>query len=326
MKKFLLLQNNRRLSFADATSLYKYDWHVVEIVRNNNTSTRRRTHEEIKTYSKNISITKSVCLQNNYTAQHEIELELNIFTKNIILLLLGTKQQHSTMRSPFVGRRKQTTNFEAIPYYEVAVLGDSGVGKSTIIERLMTGKFTEEHNPTAAEVYMKTIHNNGKRLASLRLFDTAAAFEFPVMLRLTISKCEAFFVVYSVDSGKSLETAKRQLEQISNIKGKHFPCVLVGNKNDISSKDREVSFERGVQTAVQHGCSYIEMSAKDDVNVNEAFCTMVKKIEYTEKVKERLINEEAMQYRKRKRTSSMKSFFRNSFYQNNSDSDSDSSH
>ena len=166
-------------------------------------------------------------------------------------------------------------------YYDVAVLGDAACGKSSVIERLLSGTFAETYTPTTAEVYMATLHEDDRRVACLQLFDTAGGFEFPMMLRLTITKCQAFFVVYSVGSQKSLEVAKRKLEEIASIKGKHFPCVLVGNMSDSTARD--VSSDKGLQIAVQYGCAYIETSAKEDVNIEEAFYSLVRRIEFIER-------------------------------------------
>ena len=194
------------------------------------------------------------------------------------------------MRTPKLSRSPKAS---AIPYYDVAVLGDTACGKSSIIERLISGSFTQTYTPTAAENYMTTLHDGDIRKASLQLFDTAGGFEFPMMLRLTIAKCQAFIVVYSIGSQKSLEVAKRQIEEIATVKGQNFPCVLVGNKRDLElTNAREVSFEKGLQTAVQHGCSYIETSAKHNENALETFQTLVKKIEYTATVKRRIFAEQ----------------------------------
>lgn len=210
---------------------------------------------------------------------------------------------------------------DPVPHYDIAVLGDVRTGKSSIINKLITGNFTEEYTPTAADVYMTMLRDGDKRIASLQLFDTAGGFEFPVMLRLTIAKCQAFFVVYSVASCKSLEIAKKQLEEICEIKGKYFPCILVGNKKDVGQiSGRAVSYEKGVQTAVQHGCSYIEVCAKDGCNITNAFLTMVKKINYTETIQSRLYSEPEQE--SRKRTVSMRSLF-GQFMSNSSDSESE---
>ena len=56
---------------------------------------------------------------------------------------------------------------EIIPYYDVAVLGDTACGKSSIVERLISGSFTQTYTPTAAEVYIKTIEDDDDRYLSL---------------------------------------------------------------------------------------------------------------------------------------------------------------
>jgi len=219
-------------------------------------------------------------------------------------------------------------------YYDVAVLGDTACGKSSIIERLVSRTFTQTYTPTAAEVYMTTLHEDDKRVACLHLFDTAGGFEFPMMLRLTITKCQAFFVVYSVGSRKSLEVAKRKLEEITAVKGKHFPCVLVGNMTDDAA--REVTTDKGLQTAVQHGCAFIETSAKEDVNIEEAFYSLVRRIEFAERKEQihlkrnhRLTSSLTSVASKMKiRKSSVKKFIvnlSNSFSDSNSSSDSEDS-
>ena len=194
------------------------------------------------------------------------------------------------MRTPKLTRSSKAS---VIPYYEVAVLGDIACGKSSIIERFTSGSFEHTYAPTAAEVYTATLYDGDTRKANLQLFDTAGGFEFPVMLRLTITKCQAFIVVYSIDSQKSLQVAKRQIEEIATVKGQNFPCVLVGNKRDLElTGQREVSFEQGLQVAVQHGCSYIETSAKQNEHIIETFQTMVKKVEYTATIKRRIFAEQ----------------------------------
>ena len=229
------------------------------------------------------------------------------------------------MRNPPVSR---AIKGEVIPYYDVAVLGDKSCGKSSIVERLISGSFTQTYTPTAAENYMTTLHDVNRRVACLQIFDTAGRFEFPVMLRLTITKCQAFMIVYSVNSENSLEVAKQKIEEIKNIKGKSVPCVLVGNKKDLESQ-RQITFETGLQTAVQYGCAFIETSALEDQGAEDAFLSLVKKIEFTAKAKRQMFREQRSlssssesKEEKLKRKSSVKRFI---FNLSNSFSDRDSS-
>ena len=68
------------------------------------------------------------------------------------------------MRTPQNKRRpSKPCKNESLPSYDVAILGDHGVGKSSTIQRLLTGKYTTEHKPTAADVYSATIIENDKR-------------------------------------------------------------------------------------------------------------------------------------------------------------------
>ena len=73
------------------------------------------------------------------------------------------------MRNPTISK---AIKGEVIPYYDVAVLGDTACGKSSIVERLISGSFTQTYIPTAAENYMTTLHD-GNRSCLLYTSDAA---------------------------------------------------------------------------------------------------------------------------------------------------------
>ncbi|XP_066927818.1 ras-related protein Rap-2b-like [Clytia hemisphaerica] len=223
---------------------------------------------------------------------------------------------------------KRRSRGDVIPYYDVAVLGETACGKSSIIEQLVNGSFTQTYTPTAAEVHMKTIRVDGRAIACLQLFDTAGGFEFPMVLKLTIKRCQAFIVTYSVGSIRSLKIAKQQLNLINEIKGRLTPCLLVGNKRDLDyTQEREVSFDMGLQTAVAHECAFIECSSKINFYVEEVFISMVRKIEHVANVKHQIYLEDLAKRsdkkeRRRSSITSIRSFFvnlSNSFDKDNSD-------
>ena len=184
---------------------------------------------------------------------------------------------------------KPTHGLDKKSYFRVAIHGAGSVGKSCIIERLTKSTFTDKHIPTVSEVYETELRQKEKILGTLWLYDTAGSLDFPAMNRLTISKSDACILVYSVDSVKSLEIAGQKLQEIVDLQGKHFSCLLIGNKSDVTK--REVTFEGGLRCAVKYGASYIETSAKSNVNINEAFETVVKKIHYMEQFQQKLLQE-----------------------------------
>jgi GTPase KRas protein len=90
-----------------------------------------------------------------------------------------------------------------------------------------------------------------------------------------------FFLTYSINSRGSPARLKRAVEQILRVKHKEsaasIPMILVGNKSDRGS-EREVSRDEGAALAEEFGCPFIETSAKDNTNIDEAFYTLIREV------------------------------------------------
>ena len=204
--------------------------------------------------------------------------------------VLGKKISIKSMLPSISQRRKSETCrpilYDQKAYFRIAVHGAGNVGKSCIIQRLNKKSFTTDHIRTVSEVCETELNINEKSLGTLWLYDTAGSFDFPVMNRLTISKSDACIVVYSIDCIKSLQIAEQKLQEIQDLKGKGFPCVLVGNKTDIH--ERQVTFDTGLRSAVKYSASFIETSAKDNINISDIFETAVKKIYHVAQFEDKL--------------------------------------
>jgi len=156
--------------------------------------------------------------------------------------------------------------------YRVAVFGAGGVGKSSIVLRFIKGTFNDSYVPTIEDTYRQVVTSNLKSVCTLVLTDTTGSHQFPAMQRLSISKGNAFVLIYSVTSRQSLEELGPIILMLKEVKGDEIadiPIMLVGNKKDESR--REVSEEVGTRLAARWGCGHIETSAKNNENITQLF-------------------------------------------------------
>lgn len=121
--------------------------------------------------------------------------------------------------------------------------------------------------------YFKQVISCNKNICTLQITDTTGSHQFPAMQRLSITKGHAFILVYSVCSKQSLEELRGIWTLIKELKGQEItqiPVMLVGNKCDENNL-REVTELDGKAEAASWGVSFMETSAKNNINVTELF-------------------------------------------------------
>ena len=157
--------------------------------------------------------------------------------------------------------------------YRIVVMGAAKVGKSAIVSRFMFENFVSEYKATVEEFYQGEFVINGLNV-TLDILDTAGAYDFPAMRKLSISTGDAFVLVYSVEDEDSFNEVNRLREQILEQKGSESltPIVIVGNKTDLPMEKRAIQKELAETTAnLDWDSGYVEVSAKDDVNIHRIF-------------------------------------------------------
>jgi DIRAS family GTP-binding Ras-like protein 2 len=161
--------------------------------------------------------------------------------------------------------------------YRVVVFGAGGVGKTSLVLRFIHGTFRDSYIPTIEDTYRKVISSNNS-ICTLQITDTTGSHQFPAMQRLSISKGHAFILVFSVISRQSLEELKNILEIVNDVKGdlSGIPVMLVGNKCDEETGNRQVNKKTGEALQQMWKCKYIETSAKMGTNVTELFEELLK--------------------------------------------------
>ncbi len=161
--------------------------------------------------------------------------------------------------------------------YKLIVVGGGGVGKSALTIQLIQSHFVDEYDPTIEDSYRKQCVIDDE-VALLDVLDTAGQEEYSAMREQYMRTGEGFLLVYAITSRASFDEIKGFQQQILRVKDKdYFPVIIVANKCDLEY-EREVSSQEGRDLARSFGCRYIESSAKQRINVDEAFYNLVREI------------------------------------------------
>jgi GTPase KRas protein len=161
--------------------------------------------------------------------------------------------------------------------YKLVVVGGGGVGKSALTIQFIQSHFVDEYDPTIEDSYRKQCVIDDE-VALLDVLDTAGQEEYGAMREQYMRTGEGFLLVYSITSRNSFEEISTFHQQILRVKDKDsFPVIVVANKCDLEF-ERQVGNNEGRDLAKHFGCRFIETSAKQRINVDEAFSNLVREI------------------------------------------------
>ncbi|KAH7815396.1 Ras2 [Monocercomonoides exilis] len=161
---------------------------------------------------------------------------------------------------------------------KIVILGGGGVGKSNIAIQFVMKKFIPEYDPTVEDQYrMQTTVDD--KTVYLDILDTAGQEEFTGLQDNYILNGDGFILVYAIDSRPSFDEVRKIRDRILSVKEKEkVPIVICANKQDLPSQYHQVSSQEGKDMSKSFGCQVLETSAKERVNVTEAFHTLVREI------------------------------------------------
>ncbi|KAI9227811.1 MAG: ras-like protein rasS [Piptocephalis tieghemiana] len=160
--------------------------------------------------------------------------------------------------------------------YSVVVLGGGGVGKSAITLSFTRNQFVEEYDPTIEDCYVKNTVVDGSEV-QLDITDTAGQEEYRGLFGdKFMRQGDGFICVYSVTHRQSLVEMAEIRSQIHRAKDStNCPIIVCGNKCDLAHL-RQVSTDEGLAFARESSSLFMETSAKERINIEEAFHSLVR--------------------------------------------------
>jgi len=161
--------------------------------------------------------------------------------------------------------------------FKILLVGDAGVGKSSLLLRFTDDSF-EEHlaSTIGVDFKVKTLCMRGKTV-KLTIWDTAGQERFRTITSSYYRGAHGIIVVYDVTETESFNNIKQWLHEIDRYACEGVNRLLVGNKCDLTTK-RQVEYDTAKEFADSLSVPFMETSAKSATNVEQAFVTMAAEI------------------------------------------------
>jgi len=161
---------------------------------------------------------------------------------------------------------------------KILIIGESGVGKSSLLLRFTDDAFDPEMAATiGVDFKVKVMNQQGNRV-KLAIWDTAGQERFRTLTPSYYRGAQGAILVYDVSSRESFHKIEDWLTELETYSTNHdLIKMLVGNKCD-KEAERMVSREEGQKCARKYQMMFIEASAKTKEGVHVAFEELVEKI------------------------------------------------
>ncbi|KAL3229823.1 GTP-binding protein YPT1 [Nakaseomyces bracarensis] len=161
--------------------------------------------------------------------------------------------------------------------FKLLLIGNSGVGKSCLLLRFSDDTYTNDYISTiGVDFKIKTVELDGKTV-KLQIWDTAGQERFRTITSSYYRGSHGIIIVYDVTDQESFNGVKMWLQEIDRYATSTVLKLLVGNKCDMSDK-RVVEYDVAKEFAEANKMPFLETSALDSTNVEEAFLTMARQI------------------------------------------------
>ena len=180
--------------------------------------------------------------------------------------LLSNIKEYNIKRMPD-NYEKEDMNFK------VLFLGDSGVGKSTLVIRGIKDKYDSFYSPTVGFDILNYIVKIEEKVIKLQIWDTCGQEEFSMCNQTLFKNATLVIMVYSIISQKSYDNIKKWISRVKNLSNENPIFFLVGNKSDLINQ-RKVNFNEAKKWGKEKFEFFVETSSKYGYNVDILFKQM----------------------------------------------------
>uniref|UniRef100_A0A6C0CRY4 Uncharacterized protein n=1 Tax=viral metagenome TaxID=1070528 RepID=A0A6C0CRY4_9ZZZZ len=162
--------------------------------------------------------------------------------------------------------------------FKIILIGNTGVGKTCFLEKLVDNRYNYRHDPTIGVDFRMVYHKtDDDKAIKCHIWDTAGQEQFQSITRSYYKGAGGIIFMYDTSNMKSFKDIKKWYEIVKEERGvDNLPILLVGTKIDKIKK--EVSFEAGERFAKEYNMDFYEISTKTDENVEKIIPGIANKI------------------------------------------------
>ena len=164
--------------------------------------------------------------------------------------------------------------------FKVLMIGDSGVGKSSILLRYTDNMYDEEMAATiGVDFKLKRTTGPGGERINMTVWDTAGQEKFRAITSSYYRGSHAIVLVYDVMKRQTFEHISTWLKEATDqCTNPDVIKVLIGNKIDCDESERRVDREEGMEFARDNQMMFFECSAKTEIGIKQAYDEILRKI------------------------------------------------
>jgi len=235
-----------------------------DLIKDDNKKEEEKNEEEINDENKKEEDKKNEDKKEEDNNKDEDEPDMNEIQYSHTLAEIVKKYDIQKMPDTY---NKEDVN------YKVLFLGDSGVGKSSLVIRGIHNKFDSFYKPTVGFDLINYIVKINDKVIKLQIWDTCGQEEFSMCNQSLFKNATVAIMVYSINNKKSYDNIKKWVNHVKNLSKENTIFFLVGNKSDLCSQ-REVEFVEAKKYGKEFDF-FVETSSKYGYSVDNLFKKIV---------------------------------------------------
>jgi len=161
--------------------------------------------------------------------------------------------------------------------FKLVLLGDSAVGKSSLVLRFVKEKFFEYQESTIGAAFLTQTVALEDFTVKFEIWDTAGQERYHSLAPMYYRGAAAAIVVYDITNMGSFVRAKQWVKELQRAGNTNIVIALAGNKLDLKDQ-RQVEPEEAKTYSDDAGILFTETSAKINHNVTELFKTIARRL------------------------------------------------